>query len=154
MENKEQITFALLHISTEQFAVIPGSYDDKKEDLEFETIVRFGFDPDPEKRIVSSFVAINFMQEKNPFLILEIACHFQIVSEHWSKIFNTETNVLTVPIGLARHFVMLCVGTLRGVLHAKTENSVYNKFYLPTINVNDLVKTDVVLKAENNEEKK
>jgi hypothetical protein len=49
---------------------------------------------------------------------------------------------------------MLCVGTLRGVLHAKTENSVYNKFYLPTINVNDLVKTDIVLVTENNIEKK
>lgn len=152
MENKEQITFSLLKITTEQFAVIASSYDDKKEDLEFETIVRFGFDP--YNRIVSSFVAIHFKQEKNPFLILEIACHFQIISEHWNKIFNTETNVLTLPIGLARHFVMLCVGTLRGVLHAKTEHSVYNKFYLPTINVNDLVKMDVVLKAEDNIEKK
>lgn len=152
MENKEQITFSLKQITTEQFAVIPDSYDDKKEELEFETIVRFGFDPD--QRIVSPFIAINFRQEKKTFLILEIACHFQIVSEHWNKIYNIETQVLTIPFGIARHFVMLSVGTLRGVLHAKTENSIYNKFYLPTINVNDLVKTDVVLKTQNTDEQK
>ena len=38
---------------------------------------------------------------------------------------------------------MITVGTLRGVLHAKTENTEFNEFFLPTINVTDLIKEDI-----------
>jgi hypothetical protein len=37
---------------------------------------------------------------------------------------------------------MLTIGTSRGILHAKTEGTEFNKFILPTINVNQLVEKD------------
>ena len=43
---------------------------------------------------------------------------------------------------------MLTIGTTRGVLHSKTENTPFNSFLLPTLNVNELVKKDVVFKVE------
>ena len=46
------------------------------------------------------------------------------------------------------------MGTLRGVLHAKVENTPYNMFILPTINVTELVKEDIVIKTNEAIEKK
>ena len=42
---------------------------------------------------------------------------------------------------------MLTIGTARGVLHSKTENTPYNKYLLPTLNVSDLVNNDLILKS-------
>jgi hypothetical protein len=44
---------------------------------------------------------------------------------------------------------MLTVGTARGVLHAKTENTKYNRYVLPTINVASMIKNDAVFNFGN-----
>lgn len=145
MENKDQITFGLRQITTEQFAIIESAFDEAKGNFELGTGLRFGFNTD--KRIITPLLAINFSQDKSPFLLLEIGCHFEIIEEHWKNLFNSNTKELKLPKELARHLVMLTVGTLRGVLHAKTENTPFNKFFIPTINVNDLVKEDLLIKT-------
>ncbi|MFV8326668.1 hypothetical protein [Flavobacterium sp. ZS1P14] len=152
MENKDQISFGLRQITTEQFAIIESVFDKSKDNFELGTELRFGFNTD--KRIITPLLAINFKQDKNPFLLLEIGCHFEIIEEHWHNLFNSETHELKLPKELARHLVMLTVGTLRGVLHAKTENTPFNKFFIPTINVNDLVKEDLLIKTDDSIEKK
>jgi len=152
MENKDQITFGLRQITTEQFAVIESAFDANKDDFELETGLRFGFNID--KRIIIPLLSIKFKQDKSPFLLLEIGCYFEIIEDHWKNLFNSETKELKLPIGLARHLVMLTVGTLRGVLHAKTENTPFNKFFIPTINVNDLVKEDILIKTNDSIETK
>lgn len=152
MENKDQISFGLRRITTEQFAIIESAFDESKNNFELGTGFRFGFNTD--KRIITPYLAINFSQDKNPFLVLEIGCHFEIIEEHWNNLFSSDTNELKLPLGLARHLVMLSIGTLRGVLHAKTENTPFNKFFLPTINVNELVKEDILIKTDDSIEKK
>lgn len=152
MENKDQISFGLRQITTEQFAVIESAFDAKNNNIELGTGLRFGFNTD--KRIITPLLDINLSQNKNPFLLLEIGCHFEIIEEHWNNLFNNETKELKVPKELARYLVMITVGTLRGVLHAKTENTPFNKFYLPTINVNDLVDEDLLVKSNDSIEKK
>ena len=42
------------------------------------------------------------------------------------------------------HLIVLTIGTVRGILHAKTEGTKYNSYILPTINVAELIKTDIV----------
>ena len=51
--------------------------------------------------------------------------------------------MVSFPKGFMAHLAVITVGTTRGVLHAKTENSKFNKYFLPTINVNELVKNDI-----------
>lgn len=145
MENQEQISFGLRKITTQQFAVIESAFDDKDNNIELGTGLRFGYNLD-KKNIIVLF-SINFSQNKNPFLILEIGCYFEIVNDHWDNLYDSNLNVIKLPIALARHLVMLSVGTIRGVLHAKTENTVFNKFFLPTVNVNELVIEDVIIKT-------
>jgi len=147
MENINQINFALRSITTEQFAIIENAFDKSKENIELGNGLRFGFNL--EKRVISVLLSVNFSQDKNPFLILEIGCFFEIKNEHWDNLYNEEIQEIKLPLDLARHLVVLAMGTLRGVLHAKVENTSFNKFMLPTINVTALVKEDIVIKTNN-----
>jgi hypothetical protein len=143
MENKDTISFGLRQITTEQFAIIESGFNEGNNNIELATGLRFGFNTD--KRIVTAFIAVNFMQDKKPFLLLETACHFEIVDVTWNHLFNTDKMEINLPKGLATHLALLTIGTTRGVLHAKTENTPFNKFFLPTINVHDMVKEDILI---------
>jgi hypothetical protein len=145
MENKNQISFGLRSITTEQFAIIDSAFDKSIENVELGNGLRFGFNI--EKRIVTALLSVNFSQDKGPFLILEIGCYFEIMKEHWDNLYNADLGEIKLPLDLARHLVVLAMGTLRGVLHAKVENTSFNTFILPTINVTELVKEDIVIKT-------
>jgi hypothetical protein len=143
MENKDQISFGLRKITTEQFAVIESAFDEKNDNIELVTNLHFGLNI--EKRMITPILSINFSQSKNPFLLLEIECHFEIIKEHWNNLYHKGKSESKLPKNIALHLVMFSIGTLRGVLHAKTENTFFNSFLVPTLNVNDLVKEDIVI---------
>ena len=48
------------------------------------------------------------------------------------------------------HLVLLTIGTLRGVLHCKTENTEFEDLKLPTINVNELIPNDIEIRYQIN----
>jgi hypothetical protein len=96
--------------------------------------------------MIAVFFNVSFLQNKVPFLLLETASHFHVKEESWATFENEEKTELIVSKGFISHLVMLSIGTTRGVLHSKTENTIYNKFLLPTINVNDLIKGDTKFK--------
>ena len=143
MENKNNIGFSLKRLSTEQFAIIDSLYKED-ENIEMKTSVRFGIDS--TKKMIVVFFNVSFFQNNAPFLILETGSHFHIVNESWISFEDLLNNELNIPRGFISHLVMLSIGSTRGVLHSKTENTIFNKFLLPTINVNDLIKTDVKIK--------
>ena len=143
MENKNNVGFSLKRLSTEQFAIIDSLYKED-ENIEMKTSVRFGIDS--TKKMIVVFFNVSFFQNNAPFLILETGSHFHIVNESWISFEDLLNNELNIPRGFISHLVMLSIGSTRGVLHSKTENTIFNKFLLPTINVNDLIKTDVKIK--------
>lgn len=87
---------------------------------------------------------VQFEQKEKPFLLIEIANHYKIEESAWNEL-QSSNNKLVIPKGFASHLVMLTIGTLRGTLHCKTENTEFNKFILPTINIAELIKSDVEL---------
>lgn len=143
----DQIKFALRSITTEQFAIIESAFNKSIENVELGNSLRFGYNL--EQRSITVLIAVNFSQDKEPFLILEIGCHFEIFWDDWKMIYTAELGEIKLPMEVARHLVVLAMGTLRGVLHAKVENTPYNMFILPTINVIELVKEDIVIKTNN-----
>jgi hypothetical protein len=152
MENKEQISFGLRSLTTEQFAIIESAFDKSNENIELSNGLRFGCNP--QKRSVFVLLSVNFLQQNNPFIILEIGCFFEIGLDDWDKLFNPDTTEIKLPVGFARHLVVLAMGALRGVLHAKLENTAFNMFLLPTINVTELVKQDVIILSNKSAETK
>ncbi|KXO01101.1 hypothetical protein LS48_01085 [Aequorivita aquimaris] len=144
-EEKNKIGFSLKKITTEQFAIIESSYIEG-EVVELKAGLRFGINF--ENHIISVVFSTNLIQEKSPFLIIEVGCHFNISKDAWESFYNESKTELIVPKGFIGHLVMLTIGTTRGVLHSKTENTPFNSFLLPTLNVMELVKKDVVFKVE------
>ncbi len=137
---KNSIGFQLIKITTEQYAIIPDAFNKNDTNIEMSIGLKFGLDN--KKRIIASFIKVQFEQNKKAFIVLEVANHFNIEKNTWDNFDRTEKNI-TIPKGFASHLVMLTIGTLRGVLHCKTENSEFNNFILPTINVTEMIKSDV-----------
>lgn len=146
METKNQVGFVLRKITTEQFAIIESSIDKSNEDFEVSNSARFGVQL--EHKVVSSIVKVEFSQNNVPVVILEIACYFEILDENWNNFYDSESQQVKIPKSVASHFVVLAIGTLRGVLHAKMENTLLHGLIMPTVNVTQMVLDDIIINTK------
>jgi len=76
---------------------------------------------------------------------LETSCEFKIDKESWDSFLQEDQKSIMFPQGLMTHLTTIMVGTARGILHTKTESTLFNRFPLPTVNVTELVTEDVVM---------
>jgi hypothetical protein len=136
----KSIGFSLKKVATEQFAIIEDGFDEKGK-VRLNTSMRFA--ADEKAKFIAVFTSFIFDSNNKPFLLIEASCHFSIEDVAWIEMFNSEINSLSVPKGFLCHLAMLTVGTTRGILHAKTEGTCFNKYVIPTINVTEIIKEDV-----------
>lgn len=146
-----KIGFALIRITAEQFLI-------QEEGFSENGIVRIGssfkFGSDYNQRTFTCYAEFTFESDNKPFIIVEAGCHFQIADKSWEQMTDKKSNSVKIPKDLLIHFAVLTVGTTRGILHAKTENTGFSNYFLPTINVSALIKKDLVLKFDLKEAKK
>jgi hypothetical protein len=133
-----KIGFKLEKINTEQFAIIESSYDECNDDIGLEANVKFG--TSTEDSAVISIIKFQFEQKEKPFLIIEVSCEFSIEEDKWGEFSNGKT--IDIPKGFLAHLAMITVGTTRGVLHSKTDNTKFNELILPTLNVSEMITED------------
>ncbi len=151
MDNKStSIGFALANITTEQFATLKDNLP--PEGAEVGIALNFRFSVNEKNKMIGVFTSFAFQSEEKQFLMVEGGCHFKIKPEDWDNMLNTDQTELTAPKGLLCHLATIAVGTTRGILHAKTENTDFNKYHLPTINVVEVVDEDSVFKFKKDEE--
>lgn len=137
-QNNQNVRFSLAKISTDQFAIIPSSFK-IGENVNLKTSLQFG--SNKEIKLISVKASFQFEQQLIPFLIIEASCYFNIEPNDWN-IFVQEAEIV-VPKSIITHLTVLTVGTVRGILHAKTEGTNFNGFIIPTINVTELVTGDI-----------
>lgn len=143
MENNKQLIFSLNKIVTEEFAIIEQSYKGDDVDKEFEISVAFEFNA--EKYLIAVFCEYSFLQNNAPFLLIKMSCHFKIDNETWSGFLDENKTSVIIDKLFLRHLAGFTVGTLRGALHSKTENTPFNKFHVPPIVITELVPDDITL---------
>lgn len=148
MNKSFNIGFALAKITTEQFAVLDSNFDN---DAEINIQANFRFAADKDKKMLAVFAAFIFETNSKQFLIIEAGCHFTIETKSWEGMYELENNKLVIPVGFIRHMAMLTIGTTRGILHAKTDNTIFNQYHLPTVNLQEIIKQDKVFDFNNNE---
>jgi len=138
---KENIVpFRLVNIATTQFATIDTvSIQEDSIDIG----VEYSFGINEENRILGCHSRFQFLSNKNTFIILHVSCEFEIESEAWLQFINKESKKITFPKLLVTHLATITVGTARGVLHTKTENTKFNSYFLPTIDVTQSIKSDI-----------
>jgi len=137
----QNIEFGLNRISTEQFAIIDDNFNTSDE-IQLKTNIRYG--ADDNSKIISCFVEIVFESSNKPFMKIEGGCHFSISDKSWEEM--KIDNSVNLPKGFVRHLAVLTVGTVRGILHTKTEGTDYNRYVLPTIDITAIIKDNAVLK--------
>lgn len=134
-----QVGFALKGIKTEQFAIFEENYSPKKE-TSLGTELQFKLDQNNKQ--IAVFLGFEFLQGKKVFLKIQVSCHFKIEKSSWSSLI--QENKLIVPKGFLAHLAMITTGTSRGVLFAKTEATPFSTFIVPTLNVAEMIKEDVL----------
>jgi hypothetical protein len=138
---KPQVGFILRHVKTEQFAIIE---ENCKHTHGGNLTTRLNFGLDDKNRMVEARVLFRFEEEPGMFfLIIEAACHFEVKEETWNSLLRKDEKKIILPCGFAQHLLVLTIGTVRGILHAKTEGTAFNQYVLPTINVAEMLKEDV-----------
>jgi len=146
MSDRKQnsVGFALIKLHLDEFAIIDEAY--KPSDNGISLVTALNFATDKEYRIIKCTVKFKFEQEKSPFLVFAASCEFAIEPDAWDASVDSEKNQIVFPKKMMAHLAMLTVGTARGMLHVKTDNTDFNKFFLPTINVAEMIEEeDVVL---------
>ncbi|MBP8627861.1 MAG: hypothetical protein KBI04_04620 [Paludibacteraceae bacterium] len=134
-----QVGFALKGIKTEQFAIFEENYSPKKE-TSLGTELQFKLDQNNKQ--IAVFLGFEFLQGKKVFLKIQVSCHFKIEESSWNSLI--QENKLIVPKGFLAHLAMITAGTSRGVLFAKTEATPFSTFIIPTLNVAEMIKEDVL----------
>lgn len=133
------IDFSLLRIQTDQFAIFEENYIEN-ETVNLSTNLTFGLNS--EDRVFLVTPKYTFESNKVPFMAIQTSCFFKIEDSAWNGFIIQ--NKITFPKNFVAHMAMIAVGTSRGVLHTKTENTIFNKYILPTINVSKMIPEDVV----------
>lgn len=143
MKKKYQnIAFQLKQIETEQFAIVEEAFNES-ERIQFN--YTFSFGADQEQKVIAAFGIFRFLSNEKPFIILKVSCYFAISPESWKLLKIEDTRKLRLDKDFLCNLMTITVGTSRGILHTKTENTFYNKFLVPTINVESAIAEDLII---------
>ncbi len=75
-------------------------------------------------------------------MTIQVNCNFEISQESFNSLIVNDN--IIVPNKFIAHMAMITVGTSRGILHSKTEGTIFNKYILPTINVSQMLPEDAI----------
>jgi|LFRM01.1.fsa_nt_gb hypothetical protein len=146
MMSNGNFKFKLVNILTNQFALIEEHFSEDVSTVQLSLNHKFGIDI--EKRNIALKNQIRFLSDNQIFIIVEITCTFNISEESWVELRIEEKSEIVIPSGFATQLLVLTVGSARGVLHAKTENTKFNKYFLPTLDLSKSIENDIVFNVE------
>ncbi len=131
-----KVGFLLSNIKTIQFATIESAYQEGSTgDLK----LRFNFGIPEGKKWLACDADVEFLMNDQPFVIIKVRCEFAIEPDAWDSFVDSEQNEITFSDGFLRHLAVLTIGTTRGILHAKLEDTPFDQMILPTVNIVDLI---------------
>jgi hypothetical protein len=143
MATPDTIRFALTRIITEEFAIIENIFmPGEKVTVVSNLVLNFAED----EQLIAITGKFTYEMQEKVFLVVAVSLHFKIFEEDWKRMFDEKELTLTLKKNPALHLASLTVGTARGVIHAKTEGHPVNAVVLPTINLNEMISDDLVMK--------
>jgi hypothetical protein len=141
-DNNKAINFQLSRIATEEFAITEETYDPAQE-TQIKLNLNFGFLPGQSTVVVR--VKCLLYQDDRLLLVIAVSCWFATQVGDWHSRFDETTKTFWLHSQAALLFASLTANTARGVLHAKTEDLPINGAMLPTVNLDEIIKEDMVL---------
>lgn len=138
----QNIDFKIVNISTTEFSIIDDLYIEESEG-ETSLGVSFKFGLDEENQSLIIFNKFQFFQSSDtPFLSIETSCEFSIKDPKLESF--KKDDIVTIPVEFIQRLAMISIGTTRGLLHAKVEDTKYKTFILPIVYVDEILKENLV----------
>lgn len=141
MKKEEPVIFSLRKISIEQFAVLYEPVASKN--VEFSFLVKIGHNLD--NRQIGVSIIFKFLENKIPFLQLETTCHFEIQKDSWDSFPKDSNDNILINKDFIAHLISIQIGSSRGILYAKTENTPNSKYLIPLVNVQKIAKENLII---------
>ncbi len=132
------IPYRISEIKTTQFAIFPEKVQNGKV-MNIRTDFSYGINKTHNS--VRCVCKISYLQEEQLLMVMEVQCLFEVAPEGIAQIEKDKK----ISVDFLRYIATIVVGTARGIIHARTENTVLNPFVLPPINLIDLIKEDLVI---------
>lgn len=137
------IRFKIAGIRTEQFAILEDVYD-KGKDISINAGLQFSVDP--KQKGLGVHFTVQFKHDEDVFLLLRTGCFFLIDPNRWDTLLAKNEKSIAFSKEFISHLSVLTIGTTRGILHEKLKDDpTFNQFILPTINVTEIVKEQVII---------
>lgn len=140
-KEKLSIKFDLIHIEDNQFSTFEEMLDVEKQ---IQQEIGFGFGVDMENRAIAVSMEFVLHKGEKPLLKQSITCFFEISPDDFDSQLRKEKEVV-LPCGFGKHLAMLTTGTARGVLFANTKNTVFNKYLIGLINVDEMFNEEIAI---------
>ena len=131
------IPYRIHEIKTTQFATFPEKYINGGQ-VSISTTFHFALKKDIPSVLCS--VEVNYSQDENLLLIAQVDCVFAIEKDAMSNLQQEGK----ISVTFLRYLGTIATGTLRGIIHAKTEGSVLNGLVLPPLNLNKVINQDFI----------
>jgi len=132
------IPYKISHIETMQFAIFPENLINGQEVL---VNTNCGYNVRSDLNQVRNVISVNYTQNEKLLMVVQLACYYDIAPEGVEAI-KAEGKI---PVDFLRYMGSISVGTIRGVIHAKTEGTVLNPVVMPPVNLEEMVKNDLFL---------
>ena len=132
------IPFRIRQIKTQQFAMFP----DKVNNGEQVTVQsEFGFAVNEDLLSIRCISKFTYSQGDTLLLTTEVHCFFDVNEEGRDEIRTKEC----IEVNFLRYLATIVTGTVRGIIHTKTENTSLNPTVLPPINLVEAIKEDFII---------
>lgn len=142
-----QLGFAFTGLKTIEFAAIEAAHD-KPKNASSQLVSGLSFGIDIDDHAITCTAHFKFEKKQDqPFLLLKVQGQFEIDKEAFENKVTQEDGSFLIIKDLATHFAVLTVGSARGILHAKTEGTVFNQYLLPTIDVKQMILEDIIFRS-------
>lgn len=132
----QTIPYKIGQIKISQFAVFPDKYINGEE---VQIHASFSFGHSVALDSIRCTAAFSFLQKEELLLTSETQCFFNIASEGIEQLRKEHE----IPVDFLRYMATIATGTVRGIIHAKTEGTVLNTIILPPINLVNLIEKGV-----------
>lgn len=133
------IPFRIRQIKTQQFAMFPDLLVNGKE---VTVDSEFSFGVNTEVKNILCVTKLSYRQDENLLLTTEVHCIFDIREDGVNQLKEQGR----VGVDFLRYLATIATGTVRGIIHTKTENTVLNSVVVPPINLVEAIKEDFVFK--------
>lgn len=133
------IPFRIRQIKTQQFAMFPDLMVNGN-DVSIQSEFHFGVNKDITDIFCNT--KLSYIQSENLLLTVEVNCFFSISPDGSKQLIQQGY----IGVDFLRYLATIATGTVRGIIHTRTENTVLNPIVLPPLNLVDAIKQDFVFK--------